>query len=80
MVKHTQTIHRLLPTNCLSLFDHLMGLVPKGLILNLNIRLKIMNSSILIHFKFIVIIVIIVVIIIIIVIVINVIAKTGSIF
>ena len=79
MVKHTQTIHWLLPTNCLSLFDRLVGLVPKGLILNLNIRLKIMNSSILIHFKFIVIIVIIVIIIII-VIVINVIAKTGSIF
>ena len=79
MVKHTQTIHWLLPTNCLSLFDRSVGLVPKGLILNLNIRLKIMNSSILIHFKFIVIIVIIVIIIII-VIVINVIAKTGSIF
>ena len=32
MVKHTQIIRRLLPTNCLSLFDHFMGLTPKGLI------------------------------------------------
>ena len=31
MVKHTQTIHRLLPTTCLSMFDHFMGLVLKGL-------------------------------------------------
>ena len=26
MVKHTQTIRRLLPTNCLSVFDHFVGL------------------------------------------------------
>ena len=26
MVKHTQTICRLLPTNCLSVFDHFVGL------------------------------------------------------
>ena len=26
MVKHTQAIHRLLPTNCLSVFDHFVGL------------------------------------------------------
>ena len=32
MVKHTQTIRRLLPTKCLSVFDHFMGLVFKGLI------------------------------------------------
>ena len=31
MVKHTQTIRRLLLTNCLSVFDHFMGLAPKGL-------------------------------------------------
>ena len=31
MVKHTQTIRRLLPTNCLSVFDHFVGLVLKGL-------------------------------------------------
>ena len=29
MVKHTQTIHRFLPTNCLSLFDHFWGLALK---------------------------------------------------
>ena len=31
MVKHIQTIHRLLPTNCLSVFDHFVGLALKGL-------------------------------------------------
>ena len=30
MVKHTQTIRQLLATNCLSVFDHFVGLVPKG--------------------------------------------------
>ena len=31
MVKHTQTIRRLLPTNCLSVFDPFEGLVLEGL-------------------------------------------------
>ena len=31
LVKHTQTIRRLLPTNCLSVFDPLVGLTLKGL-------------------------------------------------
>ena len=31
MVKHTQTICRKLPTNCLSVFDHFVGLALKGL-------------------------------------------------
>ena len=31
MVKHTQTIRREKPTNCLSVFDHFVGLAPKGL-------------------------------------------------
>ena len=31
MVKHSQTIRRLLPMNCLSAFDHFVGLVLKGL-------------------------------------------------
>ena len=31
MVKHTQTIWRFLPTNCLSVFDHFVGLAPNGL-------------------------------------------------
>ena len=31
MVKHTQTIGRLLATNCLNLFNHFMGLALKGL-------------------------------------------------
>ena len=33
MVKHTQTIRRFWPTNCLSVFDHFAGLVLKGLTL-----------------------------------------------
>ena len=31
MVKHTQTIRRQKPTNCLSVFDHFVGLALKGL-------------------------------------------------
>ena len=30
-IKHTQTITWLLPTNCLSVFDHFVGLTLKGL-------------------------------------------------
>ena len=33
MAKHTQVIRQLLPKNCLSLFDHFVGLALKGLIL-----------------------------------------------
>ena len=32
MVKHTQIIRRLFPTNCLSVFNHFVGLALKGLI------------------------------------------------
>ena len=31
MVKHTQTIRRQQPTNCLSVFDHFVGLALTGL-------------------------------------------------
>ena len=31
MVKRTQIIHRFLPTNCLSEFDHFVGLALEGL-------------------------------------------------
>ena len=31
MVKHTQTIFRLLPSNCLGLFDHFVGLALREL-------------------------------------------------
>ena len=31
MLKHTQTIHRQKPINCLSLFDHFVGLALKDL-------------------------------------------------
>ena len=30
--QHTQTIRRILPKNCLSVFEHFVGLAPKGLI------------------------------------------------
>ena len=32
MAKHTQTIRWLLPTNCLSVFDHFVGFAVKGLL------------------------------------------------
>ena len=38
MVKHAQTICWLLPTNCLSGFDHFVGLVLKGFRFNGNTR------------------------------------------
>ena len=31
MFKHTQTIRPLLPTNCLSVFDHFVGMALEGL-------------------------------------------------
>ena len=34
MVKHTKTICQLLPMNCLSVFDHFVGLALKGLRFN----------------------------------------------
>ena len=33
MVKHTQEILRQQSTNCLSVFDHFIGLAPKGLLI-----------------------------------------------
>ena len=36
MVKHTQTIRWLLPTNCLSVFDYFVGLALKELYINTN--------------------------------------------
>ena len=39
MAKHTQTIRRLLPTNCLSVFDHFVELVLKWLNENLGSQL-----------------------------------------
>ena len=36
MVKHTQAIRRQQPTNCLSVFDHFLGLALKGLTVLLN--------------------------------------------
>ena len=38
MVKRTQTIRRLLPTNCLNVFDHFVGLALKSLILVAEFR------------------------------------------
>ena len=42
MVKHAQAICREQPTNCLSVFDHFMGLALKGL----RQTLKLCNSAI----------------------------------
>ena len=41
MVKRTQTICRQEPTNCLSVFDHFVGLALKGVIGSLQIQLQI---------------------------------------
>ena len=38
MVKHTQAIYQFLPTNCLSVFDHFVGLAVKGLTVNKNTK------------------------------------------
>ena len=40
MVRYTQTILRLLPTNCSSVFDHFVGLVLNGLSNNLTLLLS----------------------------------------
>ena len=43
MVKHTQTVCRQKPTNCLSVFDHLVGLALQGLtieIFKIKLRVK----------------------------------------
>ena len=38
MVKHIQTIRRLLPTSCLSVFDHFVDMALKGLITRLTFK------------------------------------------
>ena len=48
MIKHTLTIHRLLSTNCLSVFDHYVGLALKGLIVTI---FKIAFNLVRLHFK-----------------------------
>ena len=45
MVKHTQTNRRLLPTNCLSVFGHLVGLALKVLIFTYNIYNSRLNNN-----------------------------------
>ena len=40
MVKHTQTFGRLLPTNCMGVFDHFVGLAVEGLTLGLIILVE----------------------------------------
>ena len=49
MVKHTQTIRRLLPMNCLSVFDHFLGLALNGLmnpsIIHSTIRSKYLSPA-----------------------------------
>ena len=40
MVKNTQTIRRQKSTNCLSVFDHFVGLVVKGLTILFSPKVK----------------------------------------
>ena len=44
MVKHTQTIRRLLPANCLNVFDHFVGLGVKVLIASLINEMSFLNG------------------------------------
>ena len=41
MIKHTQTIRQQQPTNCLSVFDHFVGLALKGL----NILIQVLKTA-----------------------------------
>ena len=45
MVKHIQTIRRKKPTNCLSVFDHFVGLALKGLITSFLYFLSLTNKK-----------------------------------
>ena len=49
MVKHTQTIRQFLPANRLSVCDHFMGLLLKGL--KLEPLSKVLNVTNLLHAK-----------------------------
>ena len=48
MVEHTKTIRRQLPTKCLSVFNHFVGLALKGLnlILHVNISMAVHQSNV----------------------------------
>ena len=46
MVKHTQKIRRLLPTNCLSVFEHFVRLAIKGLTWKKYENLQVDSSTI----------------------------------
>ena len=48
MVKHTQTIRRLFPTNFLSLFDHFEGLALKELNTRRDINKEAITSNVII--------------------------------
>ena len=45
MVKYTQTTRRLFPTNCLSVFDHFVGLALKGLNLSTQVIITLTASK-----------------------------------
>ena len=46
MVKHTQTIHRLLPANGLNVLDHFLGLTFKGLNLSFLKKMQAISLAI----------------------------------
>ena len=45
MVKHNQTIRRLLPTNLLNMFNHFVRLAPKGLTKSIKPKTRLCISS-----------------------------------
>ena len=51
MVKHTQTIRRKIPTNCLSVFNHFVGLALKGVELTLKGVMSLPNLCLYYHYK-----------------------------
>ena len=51
MIKHTETIRRLLPTNCWIVFDHFVGLVLEGLNSNRSSRYLPVQSQQVMHQK-----------------------------
>ena len=48
MVKHTQTVRRQKPTNCLSVFDHFVRLAPKGLSSFVDVMESVLTREVLI--------------------------------
>ena len=50
MIEHTQTVRRLLLTNCLSVFDHFVRLTLKGLFKKFNDKCNLNLEAIVLQF------------------------------